>query len=251
MPFSDYANFADCVRQNPQAEDPNAYCASIQARTENKAAIQKAVTAASITHQAVRNALLSVVAKRDPVKEVGDKKLKEADGVAAEGAQDDQAFAVAWGPDNYDKLTKDIIVMPYREAYQAAGAIVKAIEHKAMNFPGDLEDHLKKAHAAVHGREMWDARYGNVCKLLKQARKLLHDIEKTAEVAAQGGDMPQVVGKADPIDSPPKAVGTYHPNQGRGGSSPKTPQLSRPYPKFRIGSKALKAVRKAVAAAGR
>jgi hypothetical protein len=137
------------------------------------------------------------VNKRDPVKEEGDKKLKEADGVAADGAQDDQAFAVAFGPDNYDKLTKRIMLAPYRQAYQAAGAIVKALENKAMNFPGDLEDHLKKAHAAIHGREMWDARYGDVCDLLKRARKLLHDIEKTAEVS-QGA--PQVMGKADPVD---------------------------------------------------
>lgn len=224
MPFADYANFADCVRQNPQADDPDAYCGSIQARTENKATIRKAV----------RNALLSVVAKRDPVKEEGDKKLKEADGVAADGAQDDQAFAVAWGPDNYDKLTKRIIALPYREAYQAAGAIVKAIESKAMNFPGDLEDHLRKAHAAIHGREMWDARYGNVCKLLKQARKLLHDIEKTAEVAAQGGEMPQVVGKADPIDKagpvpPPTLRDLPSPKGVRPNQYMRTPsQMRRP-----------------------
>ena len=72
--------------------------------------------------------------------------------------------------------------------------------NRAMNFPGDLEEHLKKAHAAVHGREMWDARYGDVCDLLKRARKLLHDIEKTAEVAEQGAGAPQVMGKADPVD---------------------------------------------------
>jgi len=198
MPFADYTNFADCVRQNPQARDPEAYCGSIKARTEDKLA--KAVTAASYLHQTVRMALLSVVAKRDPVKEEGDKKLKESDGVAADGAQDDQAFAVAFGPDNYDKLTKRIMAAPYRQAYQAAGAIVKALESKQMNFPGNLEEHLKKAHAAVHGREMWDARYGDVCDLLKRARKLLHDIEKTAEVAEQGEGAPQVMGKADPVD---------------------------------------------------
>ncbi|KKL86277.1 hypothetical protein LCGC14_1946300, partial [marine sediment metagenome] len=32
MPMGDqYVNFADCVRQNPQADDPDAYCGSIQA----------------------------------------------------------------------------------------------------------------------------------------------------------------------------------------------------------------------------
>ncbi len=256
-PFANYANFADCVRQNPQADDPDAYCGSIQARTENKAvrqhgkdiygkrpgetgrgpahahphktgptSVKKAVTAASITHQAVRNALLSVVAKRDPVKEEGDKKLKEADGVAADGAQDDQPFAVAFGPDNYDKLTKRILAAPYREAYQAAGAIVKAIERKQMNmnFPGNLEDHLKKAHAAVHGREMWDERYSDICDLLKKARKLLHDIEREAEAAdqqQQGQEAKQVVGKADPVDKAPvKKVGTGTYGVGRQAGPP-------------------------------
>ncbi|KKL11809.1 hypothetical protein LCGC14_2542050, partial [marine sediment metagenome] len=190
MPFAGFVNFQDCVRQNPDKDDPDAYCGSIQARTENKLA--KAVTAASHLNQAVRNALKAVVAKHDtpksphkehmrggrqaesldvevgdwirtpegfrgqvvgegllgshewpawkiddgsgkmtavlkedaevigrdptkkavvakahdPVKEEGDKKLKESDGVAADGAQDDQAFAVAFGPDNYDQLTK-------------------------------------------------------------------------------------------------------------------------------------------------
>lgn len=345
-PFADYANFADCVRQNPQADDPAAYCGSIQARTENKAVrkhkdrlgstahhqagaeehpkayerglhegrgdklrghrseyawhgeeldqpgghsheysqgyregqedkVHKAVTAASHLHQAVRLALSAVVAKaHDPVKEEGDKKLKEADGVAAEGAQDDQAFAVAFGPDNYDKLTKRILVAPYREAYQAAGAIVKAIERKQMNmnFPGDLENHLKKAHAAVHGREMWDNRYSDVCDLLKKARKLLHDIEREAEAAdqeQQGQEAKQVVGKADPTDSPAKKPVTPQVDPGPLGTtplgmkpSPKVPQSKLQTPRQRArtgqtfareqwGGKALKAVRKAVVAAGR
>ncbi len=200
MPFADYVNHTDCVRQNPDKDDPDAYCASIQARTENKVA--KAVAAASHLNQAVRLAL-SAVAKRDPVKEEGDKKLKEADGVAADGAQDDQPFAVAYGPDNYNQLTKLLLAKTYLTTYRAAGAIVKSLENKQMNFPGNLEDHLKKAHAAIHGREMWDARYGDVCGLLKRARKLLHDIEKTAEVAEQGEGAPQVMGKADPVDKAP------------------------------------------------
>ncbi|KKL73589.1 hypothetical protein LCGC14_2073370, partial [marine sediment metagenome] len=244
MPFAGFVNFQDCVRQNPDKNDPDAYCGSIQARTENKLA--KAVTAASHLNQAVRNALKAVVAKahdpnrervfpteecpdgqhnhekgmrchdkgqehrefskaHDPVKEEGDKKLKESDGVAADGAQDDQAFAVAFGPDNYDQLTKRIMAAPYKDAYQAAGTIVKALEKKQMNFPGNLEDHLKKAHAAVHGREMWDERYSDVCDLLKKARKLLHGIEREAEAAEgqqQGQEIKQVVGKADPVSKP-------------------------------------------------
>ncbi|KKK81271.1 hypothetical protein LCGC14_2815150, partial [marine sediment metagenome] len=105
-----------------------------------------------------------------------------------------------------------IMAAPYKDSYQAAGTIVKALERKQMNFPGNLEDHLKKAHAAVHGREMWDDRYSEICDLLKQARKLLHDIEREAEAAEgqqQGQEVKQVVGKADPTDvAPIKKIGT-------------------------------------------
>ncbi|KKK89272.1 hypothetical protein LCGC14_2734780, partial [marine sediment metagenome] len=58
-----------------------------------------------------------------------------------------------------------------------------------------------------HGREMWDERYSDICDLLKKARKLLHDIEREAEAAEgqqQGQEAKQVVGKADPSDTPPK-----------------------------------------------
>ncbi len=196
-PFADqYTNFADCVRQNVDKRDADAYCGSIQARTENKMA--KAVTAATHLNQAVRLAL-SAVAKHkdaqgstehhkrgkeqepaqpgfshgkrgaphphpdspgphthdpqahlpgrtpktryppvrkniaamakahDPVKEEGDKKLKEADGVAADGAQDDQAFAVAFGPDNYDKLIKSIIAKSYSPVFKATRRIIHSI----------------------------------------------------------------------------------------------------------------------------
>ena len=36
MPFAGYADFAACVRQNQQAKDPNAYCASIKRAVEGK-----------------------------------------------------------------------------------------------------------------------------------------------------------------------------------------------------------------------
>ena len=322
MPFGNFANHADCVRQNPDKDDPDAYCASIQARTENKAArghvkdirgrpagspghshphktgptsVKKAVDAASHLNQAVRLALRSVVAKHkdksgstahhryyttrakaeetrernkpkksvvakahDPVKEEGDKKLKEADGVAADGAQDDQPFAVAYGPDNYDKLTKLLLAKTYLTTYRAAGAIVKSLENKQMNFPGNLEDHLKKAHAAIHGREMWDARYGDVCDLLKRARKLLHDIEKTAEVAEQGEGAPQVMGKADPVDkaaSDWKEQAAYPSSQPRPTFLRKPPKGKRPplyTPTAAQAQRSVgKALRKAVTSAAR
>ncbi len=88
-----------------------------------------------------------------------------------------------------------------------------------MAFPGDLEDHLKKAHAAIHGREMWDDRYSDVCDLIKRARKLLHDIEKTAEVSQQGEGAPQVMGKADPVDK-----AGWQPKEGRFSPSPADPK---------------------------
>ena len=191
--------------------------------------MQKTIDSASYVHQIVRAALTVVVKGHDPVKEEGKKKLTASDGVANEGAQDDQAFAVAFGPDNYDKLTKDIIAAPYRQAYNAAGTILKALENKQFNFPGNIEDALKKAHAAVHGREMWDARYGDVCDLLTQARKILHSIEKTAEVS-QGGSGMMVVGKADPgqeekagesIDDP---AGEYQQTMRRPPPQPKKPK---------------------------
>lgn len=214
MPFAGYADFDECVRQNQEADDPDAYCGHIKHQTEDK--MQKTIDSASYLHQAVR-AAISVVAKgHDPVKEEGKKKLTAKDGVANEGTQDDQPFAVAFGPDNYDKLTKTIIKAPYQEAYNAAGTILKALENKQFNFPGNIEEALKKAHAAVHGREMWDARYGDVCDLLTQARKILHSIEKTAEVS-QGGSGMMVVGKADPGQEKNKAA---RPRPGSGQAVP-------------------------------
>lgn len=202
MPFAGYTDFAECVRQNQQADDPDAYCGSIKHEVEDK--MQKAINSASYLHQMVRAALTTVAKGHDPVKEEGKKKLTESEGTSAEGAQDDQAFAVAFGPDNYDKLVKRIIAAPYQGAYNAAGAILKALENKQFNFPGNIEEHMKKAHAAIHGREMWDARYSDVCDLITQARKILHSIEKTAEVS-QGGSGMMVVGKADPgQDEKPK-----------------------------------------------
>ncbi len=227
-PFAGYRDFQTCVNQNRDKRNPDAYCGSIKHEIEDKAMpkkrppataiprpgygppitgkpkpdfkIQKAVDSASYLHQSVRAAITVVVKGHDPVKEEGKKKLTANDGTANEGSQDDQPFAVAFGPDNYDKLVKRIIKAPYQEAYNAAGAVLKALENKQFNFPGNIEEHMKKAHAAIHGREMWDARYGDVCELITRARKILHSIEKTAEVS-QGGSGMMVVGKADPGQS--------------------------------------------------
>jgi len=190
------------VRQNRGKRDADAYCGSIAQNVEGDG-MRKAIDSASYLRQIVRAALVTVVKGHDPVKEAGKKKLTESDGTSAEGAQDDQAFAVAFGADNYDKLTKAIIAAPYQTAYDIAGNVLKALENKQFNFPGNIEEALKKAHAAIHGREMWDARYGDVCKLLTRARKILHSIEKTAEVS-QGGSGVMVMGKADPVSQKPK-----------------------------------------------
>lgn len=195
MPFAGYRDFAECVRQNQQADDPEAYCGSIKHKVEDK--MQKAIDAASYLHEVVFSAVSLVAKGHDPVEEAGDKKLKDTEGTSGEGAQDDQAFAVAFGPDNYDKLVKRIIKAPVADAYRMASRVLKAIENKQFNFPGNIEEALKKAHAAIHGREMWDARYGDVCDLITRARKILHSIEKTAEVS-RGGSAVMVMGKADP-----------------------------------------------------
>jgi hypothetical protein len=55
--------------------------------------------------------------------------------------------------------------------------------------PGNLKEHLQKALAAVHGREIFDPRYKQACKLLKQVCDLLESIEKTAEVSRGGSSM--------------------------------------------------------------
>ena len=254
-PFAGFRDFQDCVNQNRDKRNPDAYCGSIKHEVEDKA-MRKTIDSASYLHQSVRRAL-TLVAKghdpnrervfpteecpdgqhnhekgmrchgegqdhqkfqkaHDPVKEEGKKKLTESEGTSAEGAQDDQAFAVAFGPDNYDKLTKTIIAAPYQQAYNATGTILKALENKQFNFPGNIEEHMKKAHAAIHGREMWDARYSDVCDLITQARKILHSIEKTAEVS-QGGSGMLVVGKADPGQSEQKAA---RPRPGSGQAVP-------------------------------
>ena len=129
-----------------------------------------------------------------------------------------------------------------------------------MAFPGNLDDHLKKAHAAVHGREMWDERYSDICDLLKKARKLLHDIEREAEAAdqeQQGQEAKQVVGKADPSSTPPEKPAAPKAAPGKVPQSRlQTPrQAAHTRQKFvreQWGGKAIKAVRKAAkAAAGR
>ena len=35
MPFSTYSSFSDCVQQNSDKDDPEAYCASVKRATED------------------------------------------------------------------------------------------------------------------------------------------------------------------------------------------------------------------------
>lgn len=37
MPFGPYRDFEDCVRQNQDKEDPEAYCAAVERRAEREA----------------------------------------------------------------------------------------------------------------------------------------------------------------------------------------------------------------------
>lgn len=122
-----------------------------------------------------------------PVAEAGDKKPTPA----IEGAQDDQAFAVAHGPDNYDALTKKAQALAYLPIFKAMNRIIAKQGMAQMNVPGNLKEHLQKALAAVHGREVFDARYEQACKLLKKVCDLMDDIERTAE-GAQGGSAAMV-----------------------------------------------------------
>jgi hypothetical protein len=154
-------------------------------------AVKKAVAESSGKHvgdgdpYGVDKAVDKVIkALSGPVAEKGDKKLTGDDG---KGAQEDQAYAVAHGPDNYDKLTKWAAALAYGPLIKSAGAVIDDIEvlRKAgANFavPGNLKEHLQKALAAVHGREIFDPRYKQACKLLKQVCDLMEAIEGEAEV---------------------------------------------------------------------
>lgn len=46
MPFAGYRDFADCVSQNKDKDDPDAYCGSIKHRTEDKGFLARAVAKA-------------------------------------------------------------------------------------------------------------------------------------------------------------------------------------------------------------
>lgn len=139
-----------------------------------------------------------VKALSGPVAEAGDKKPTPA----IEGAQDDQAFAVAHGVDNYDALTKKAQALAYLPIFKAVDGVIAKQGLAAMNVPGNLKEHLQKALAAVHGREVFDARYEQACKLLKKVCDLMDDIEKTAE-GAQGGSGAMVMAKANDRGMPP------------------------------------------------
>ena len=64
MPFGDYSSFEDCVAQNQQADDPEAYCAEIQRTIEGKS------TAGSIelTRDEVRKLCPSCADRMDSLK---------------------------------------------------------------------------------------------------------------------------------------------------------------------------------------
>jgi len=204
MPFAGFRDFADCVQQNKDKRNPDAYCGSIKHNVEDKAmrkAKQRLVRRPEDLLGAVRKALTAVSgdpvdsivkALSGPVAEAGDKKPTPA----VEGAQDDQAFAVAHGPDNYDALTKKAQALAYLPIFKAVDGVIAKQGMAAMNVPGNLKEHLQKALAAVHGREVFDPRYEQACKLLKKVCDLMDDIEKTAE-GAQGGSGAMVMDLGD------------------------------------------------------
>ena len=194
MPFAGYQDFDACVDANRDKDDPDAYCGSIKHKVEDKAmrkAKQRLIRRPEDLLGAVRKATAAVSgdpvdsivkALSGPVAEAGDKKPTPA----VEGAQDDQAFAVAHGPDNYDALTKKAQALAYLPIFKAMNRIIAKQGMAQMNVPGNLKEHLQKALAAVHGREVFDPRYEQACKLLKKVCDLMDDIEKTAEAAVGG-----------------------------------------------------------------
>ena len=70
-PFAGYKDFADCVRQNQDAKDPDAYCGSIQAQVEGKkksecgCPVEETITAKSIKKLDKSLSLLDNIQKKN------------------------------------------------------------------------------------------------------------------------------------------------------------------------------------------
>ena len=70
-PFAGYKDFADCVRQNQDAKDPDAYCGSIQAEVEGKkksecgCPVEETITAKSIKKLDKSLSLLDNIQKKN------------------------------------------------------------------------------------------------------------------------------------------------------------------------------------------
>jgi len=218
MPMGQYSSFDDCVKANSDKRDPDAYCGKIYWQTEGKKRKRKTDKSNSFTVSNPQGTL-SMSNSEDEVRlrvrlektaghkvRIGSKEYDSEDvphhhhenywhalsavrkavhGVVAELGKEedpgkrikDQPYAVAFGPDNYDKLVKKCDVLIGRLM-----SLSKA--KKQFGFPTNLSDHVSRALAAVHGREILNPRYEQVCRLLRQALDLIDAIEKEEESAA-------------------------------------------------------------------
>jgi hypothetical protein len=220
MPMGKYSSFDACVKANSDKRDPEAYCGKIYWQTEGKKKHKKENKSNSfevsnphgtmsmsnsddevrlrvrlekhaghkvrvgnrsypsdrVPHhhhknywhalRPVRKAIHSVVA------ELGDEE-------SPDGTVKDQPYAVAFGPDNYKDLMKKCDVLIGR----LMGLTNKGATKKQFGFPSNLVDHISRALAAVHGKEVLNPRYEQVCNLLRQALDLLTAIEREEESA--------------------------------------------------------------------
>lgn len=108
---------------------------------------------------------------KGPILEEG----KKTNGKYTEEAPYAQAF-------NADNLTKRALRLSYGPVFDNLRSVIKKAGE---NVPGNLNEHLKRAHAAIHGREMFNPKYKELCQTVAAARKILTALEGELEEAEQ------------------------------------------------------------------
>jgi hypothetical protein len=108
---------------------------------------------------------------KGPILEEG----KKTDGKYTEDAPYAQAF-------NADNLTKRALRLSYGPVFDNLRSVIKKAGE---NVPGNLNEHLKRAHAAIHGREMFNPKYKEMCQQIAAARKVLTALEGELQEAEQ------------------------------------------------------------------
>jgi hypothetical protein len=108
---------------------------------------------------------------KGPILEEG----KKTDGKYTTDAPYAQAF-------NADNLTKRALRLSYGPVFEGIRSVIKKAGE---NVPGNLNEHLKRAHAAIHGREMFNPKYKELCQQVAGARKILTALESELQEAEQ------------------------------------------------------------------